>query len=323
MDDRSPLRTGAELQRSGPQHGARRRPPGQQGGPGAGPAGPRGARALPYLLAAPAWLWLAAFFIVPMGAMLSLSLMDGDSVQGYAPAWNTGVYAEVWAAHSGQIARSLLYGACATLVCAAVGVPTAYWIAFRGRRKGLWLFLILLPLLVPFVLRMVSWQALLADDGLLLGPLKDLALLPGGARVLTTAPAVVFGLAHTFFPFMVLPVYTVLARVDGTVVEAARDLYAGPLQTLLAVVLPLARPGVAAGAIMVFVPAAADYVTAETLGGAHTAVVGSVIEDRYLVDHAYPAAAALTALVLVLLLAAVIAAVRVPAVRAAVPEGAP
>ncbi|WP_017538735.1 ABC transporter permease [Nocardiopsis halophila] len=261
------------------------------------------ARAAPYLLVAPAWLWLAVFFVVPIATVLSMSLMSGNLYDGYSLTWEFGNYAAAVGAYWEQIARSLVYGACATVLCILIGYPCAYWIAFRGGAyKNAYLLLLLLPMFVSFVLRTISWKALLADQGIILGTLKGIGLLPEDAYVLNSAPAVVFGLAYNFLPFMVLPVYAVLERMDHRVVEAARDLYAGPVRAFTRVVLPMSLPGVFAGVIMTFIPTSADYVNATVLGGAHNTMVGKVIENQYLVNNAYPMAASITFVLMAVLL---------------------
>ncbi|WP_026120098.1 ABC transporter permease [Nocardiopsis potens] len=266
---------------------------------------------MPYLLAAPAWLWLALFFLVPICSMLSISLMSGDLYQGYVLTWEFGNYADAVATYWRQLARSLAYGGCATLLCLAVGYPVAYWIAFRGGAyKNTYLLLLLLPMFVSFVLRTISWKALLADEGVVLGPLKDIGLLPEAAHVLNTAPAVVLGLAYNFLPFMVLPVYAVLERMDHRVVEAAQDLYAGRVRAFVSVVLPMSLPGVFAGVIMTFIPTSADYINAQVLGGAHNTMVGKIIESQYLVNNAYPMAAAITFVLMAVLLAGIFSYAR-------------
>ncbi|GAA1105884.1 ABC transporter permease [Nocardiopsis composta] len=277
----------------------------------AAPAGGRTRRALPYLLVAPAWLWLALFFVVPICTVLSMSLMTGDLYQGYALTWEFANYTSAVATYWEQIARSLLYGGCATLLCIAIGYPVAYWIAFKGGAyKNAYLLLLLLPMFVSFVLRTISWKAFLADEGVVLGTLKGIGLLPEDAYVLNTGPAVVFGLAYNFLPFMVLPIYAVLERMDHRVVEAAQDLYAGRIRAFAAVVLPMSLPGVFAGVIMTFIPTSADYVNSQVLGGAHNTMIGKIIEDQYLVNNAYPMAAAITFVLMAVLLAGIFAYAR-------------
>ncbi|RCV50945.1 ABC transporter permease [Marinitenerispora sediminis] len=235
--------------------------------------------------------------------MLSVSLMTGDLLSGFTQTFHLGTYAEAVQRYRVQLLRSLLYGGSATLVCLVIGYPVAYWIAFHaGRSRGGYLLLLLLPFFVSFVLRTVAWQFVLADDGVVLGTLKDAGLLPEGARVLNSAPAVVFGLAYAFLPFMVLPIYAVLDRMDRRLVEAARDLYAGRAAAFLRVVLPYSLPGVSAGVLMTFVPASSDYVNAAVLGGPGTTMIGNVIQTQFLVNNAYPTAAALTFTLMAVLL---------------------
>ncbi|MEU7883199.1 ABC transporter permease [Microbispora bryophytorum] len=257
----------------------------------------------PYALIFPGGLWLAIFFVVPMIVMLSLSLQSGSVEDGYAFTFNWHSYADGLANYHDQIIRSLLYGLASTALQIAIGFPVAYWIAFKGgSRKSVYLFLLLLPFLVSFVLRTISWQFLLSDNGILLGPLKDIGLLPDGFRVLATPFAVIAGLAYNFLPFMVLPMYVALERIDPRVLEAAQDLYASRFQTFLRVVLPLSLPGVFAGVLMTFVPATSDYVNASVLGGTNTTMIGNVIQNRYLVTQDYPTASALSFTLMALLL---------------------
>ncbi|GIH66212.1 MULTISPECIES: ABC transporter permease [Microbispora] len=265
----------------------------------------------PYALIFPGGLWLAIFFVIPMIVMLSLSLQSGSVEDGYAFTFNWHSYADGLANYHDQIIRSLLYGLAATLLQIILGFPVAYWIAFKGgNRKSVYLFLMLLPFLVSFVLRTISWQFLLSDNGILLGPLKDIGLLPDGFRVLATPFAVIAGLAYNFLPFMVLPMYVALERIDPRVLEAAQDLYASRFQTFLRVVLPLSLPGVFAGVLMTFVPATSDYVNASVLGGTNTTMIGNVIQNQYLVTQDYPTASALSFTLMALLLVGIFAYAR-------------
>jgi spermidine/putrescine transport system permease protein len=207
-----------------------------------------------------------------------------------------------------QLVRSLIYGALATILLIIVAFPVAYWIAFYGgRRKSTYLFLLLLPFFVSFVLRTISWRQILTDEGFLLGPIKDLGLLPASFHILGTPVAVIGGLVYNFLPFMVLPVYVALERIDPRVVEAARDLYADPLTAFRKVILPLALPGVFAGVLMTFVPASSDYVNSAVLGSSSTTMIGQVIQAQYLVSSNYPTASALSFLLMAILLIGVFA----------------
>lgn len=257
----------------------------------------------PYALVLPGGMWLAIFFVVPMVVMVSLSLQTGDIVSGFRLTWHWQTYVDGIRAYDDQVVRSLFYGVVTTLLQLVIGYPVAYWIAFRGgSRKSTYLFLLLLPFFVSFVLRTISWNFLLADDGILLGSLKSVGVLPQGFHVLATTPAVIGGLTYNFLPFMVLPLYVALERVNPTVLEAAHDLYANRLQTFWRVVFPLSLPGVFAGVLMTFVPASSDYVNATVLGGTHNTMVGNVIQNQYLVTQDYPTASALSFTLMAVLL---------------------
>ncbi|WP_305784366.1 ABC transporter permease [Symbioplanes lichenis] len=268
-------------------------------------------RLTPYLLVLPGGLWLLLFFVVPMVTMLSLSLQEGDIVSGYVFTGHWQTYADVLVNYRVQLVRSLVYGAIATVVLIVAAFPVAYWIAFHGgRRKASYLFLLLLPFFVSFVLRTISWRYVLTDEGILLGPLKDAGLLPDDFHILGTPTAVILGLVYNFLPFMVLPIYVALERIDPRVVEAARDLYAGPVVAFRKVVLPLALPGVFAGVLMTFVPASSDYVNSAVLGSSSTAMIGQVIQSQYLTSSNYPAASALSFTLMAVLLIGVFAYAR-------------
>jgi spermidine/putrescine transport system permease protein len=257
----------------------------------------------PYALALPGGMWLAIFFVVPMFVMLSLSLQTGDVVNGFQLTWHWQTYVDGIRAYDDQVIRSLVYGVVTTVLQLVIGYPVAYWIAFRGgSRKSTYLFLLLLPFFVSFVLRTISWNFLLADDGIVLGPLKTIGVLPQDFHVLATTPAVIGGLTYNFLPFMVLPLYVALERVNPTVLEAAHDLYANRVQTFWRVVFPLSLPGVFAGVLMTFVPASSDYVNAAVLGGTHNTMIGNVIQNQYLVTQDYPTASALSFTLMALLL---------------------
>jgi spermidine/putrescine transport system permease protein len=265
----------------------------------------------PYLLALPAWVWLALFFVVPLIGMASLSLASGNVMDGFTQTFSVGNYVTAVDTYSEQLIRSFVYGACATVICVVIGYPVAYWIAFSGgAHKGTYLLLLLLPFFVSFVLRTISWRFALSDNGVILGPLKSIGLLPAEFGVLNTAPAVILGLAYNFLPFMVLPIYAVLERMDHRLVEAAYDLYANRVQVFLKVVLPVSLPGVFAGGLLTFIPTTADYVNASVLGGTHNTMIGSIIQTQYLVNAAYPIAAAITFILMALLLAGIFSYAR-------------
>jgi spermidine/putrescine transport system permease protein len=265
----------------------------------------------PYLLVLPGGLWLLLFFAVPMATMLSLSLQQGDIVGGYSFTGHWQTYVDAIGDYRVQLIRSLIYGAIATLVLIVLAFPVAYWIAFYGgRRKSTYLFLLLLPFFVSFVLRTISWRQILTDDGFLLHTLKQAHLVSENFHILGTAFAVIAGLVYNFIPFMVLPVYVALERIDPRVVEAARDLYASPLSAFRKVVFPLALPGVFAGVLMTFVPVSSDYVNSAVLGSSSTTMIGQVIQAQYLVNSDYPTASALSFTLMAVLLIGVFAYAR-------------
>jgi spermidine/putrescine transport system permease protein len=269
-------------------------------------------RLAPYLLIFPGGLWLLLFFAVPMVTMLSLSLQEGDIISGYVFTGRWQTYVEAIGDYQEQLVRSLMYGAVATLILIVLAFPVAYWIAFYGgRRKATYLFLLLLPFFVSFVLRTISWRQILTDEGPLLQPLKDIGLLSANFHILGTPYAVIGGLVYNFLPFMVLPVYVALERIDPRVVEAARDLYANPVTAFRKVIFPLALPGVFAGVLMTFVPVSSDYVNSAVLGSSETTMIGQVIQAQYLANSNYPTASALSFVLMAVLLIGVFSYARV------------
>ncbi|MFF5296003.1 ABC transporter permease [Paractinoplanes globisporus] len=265
----------------------------------------------PYFLVLPGGLWLLLFFAIPMIAMLSLSLQQGDVVYGYRFTFHWQNYTDAIDGYHTQLIRSLIYAAVGTILLIALAFPVAYWIAFYGgRRKPTYLFLLLLPFFVSFVLRTISWRQILTDEGPVLHPLKQLGLVPDSYHLLGTPEAVIGGLVYNFLPFMVLPIYVALERIDPRVVEAARDLYANPALAFRKVILPLALPGVFAGVLMSFVPMASDYVNSEVLGSSSTTMIGQVIQSKYLVTSDYPTAAALSFILMAVLLIGIFAYAR-------------
>jgi len=257
-------------------------------------------------------LWLAAFFIVPIVMTLSVSLQTGNVEQGFQFTWHFANYSDAMRLYHVQFVRSIVYGLIVTGVTFLLAYPMAYWIAFHGgRRKTVYLFLILLPFFVSFVIRTVAWQFILSDNGILLGPLKNLHLLGQDFHVLATSSAVVGGLTYNYLPFMVLPLFVSLERIDPTLVEAANDLYASRIRAFLRVVFPLSIPGVFAGVLLTFVPVAADYISASILGGTSTTMIGNVIQTLYLTNNDYPLASALSFILMAVLTAGVLVYARV------------
>ncbi|KJE22645.1 ABC-type spermidine/putrescine transport system, permease component I [Frankia torreyi] len=270
----------------------------------------------PYFLVLPGGLWLAIFFVVPMAVMLSVSLQTGNVVDGFTQTFDVGVYADAITTYDTQFIRSLIFGLIATVATILLAYPMAYWIAFHaGRNKSNYLFLVLLPFFVSFVIRTVSWKFLLADDGIVLGNLKDAGLLPADFHVLATSFAVVAGLTYNFFPFMLLPIYVALERVDPRLLEAADDLYANRRGVFGRVVLPLSMPGVFAGFLLTFVPATSDFVNAYVLGGTNTTMIGNIIQTTYLTNADYPLASAVSFILMAVLLVGIFVYARLLGTR--------
>jgi spermidine/putrescine transport system permease protein len=275
-----------------------------------------GRRLAPYLLMAPGGLWLLVFFLVPVVFMASMSLQTGNIIDGFRQTFRFANYSDAVIRYHVQFLRSLRYASIATVVTLVVSYPLAYWIAFRGgRHKTTYLFLLLLPFFVSFVIRTLAWRWILADEGIVLGTLKSWHLLPQSFYVLATPAAVISGIAYNFLPFMALPLYVSLERIDRSLVEAAGDLYASRFQVLRRVILPLSIPGIFAGVLLTFVPAMGDYVNADILGGVGTTMIGNVIQIEYLQNVHYPVAAALSFVLMIGLLIGMLAYSRILGAR--------
>ena len=249
---------------------------------------------MPYLLSTPGILWLSVFFVVPMITMLSVSLQEGSFETGYRFTGRWQNYTEALFKYDTQLLRSVVYGLIVTLVTLSISYPMAYWIAFRaGKKKNLFLLLILLPFFTPFLIRTLSWKQILADQGLLLGTLKDWGMLPDDYKVLATSTAVVCGMIYNFLPYMALPLYVALERLDPSLLDAASDLYASRREAFWRVTLPLSLPGVFAGTLLTFIPSVGDFIDAELLGGVGTTMIGNVIQREFLTTLDFPEGAAL------------------------------
>lgn len=267
---------------------------------------------VPYLFLIPGGLWLLAFFVVPMLVMASVSLQEGSLGTGYRMTWNFGIYPEMVQEWAAQFGRSLLYAIIVTVLTVAIGYPMAYTIAFRGGRyKSILLLLVILPFFTAYIIRTLAWKLILADNGFVLGSLKDLGILGEGFRLIATPVAVISGLTYNFLPFMVLPLYVALEKIDPKLVEAATDLYASRLQAFLRVTLPLSMPGVFAGSLLTFIPAVGDFINSEILGSRDTTMIGQVIQRLFLNNNAYPEAAALGFMLMAAIMGLVLVYARV------------
>lgn len=265
----------------------------------------------PYLLSFPGILWLVAFFAIPLGTMLSVSLQEGTPETGFTFTGNWESYTDALSAYDGQLIRSVIYGVIVTVGTLAISYPMMYWIARHGgRRKNLYLLLILLPFFTPFLIRTLSWRFVLADEGVFLGPMKDIGILPDDFQLLSTAFAVVAGMIYNFLPFMALPLYVSLERMDPALIDAASDLYSSPSQVFWKVTFPLSLPGVFAGSLLTFIPSVGDFIDAELLGGPGTTMIGNVIKRLFEVTGDYPTGAALAALLIIAILIGVFSYAR-------------
>jgi spermidine/putrescine transport system permease protein len=256
-----------------------------------------------YLLLLPGGIWLVLFYVVPTISMLSVSLQEGSLEQGYRLTWNIGVYGDVLLRNDTQIIRSLLYGLVTTVVTLLIAYPLAYAIAFRGGRfKNALLFLVILPFFVSFIIRTIQWKFVLADEGVILGTLKNLGLLDQGFHVLGENVAVMGGLIYNFLPFMALPLYVALEKMDKSLLDAADDLYSNRTVAFFRVTFPLSLPGVFAGSLLTFIPAVGDFINSTYLGSPSTTMIGNVIQREFLQNNDYPEAAALSFLLMAAIL---------------------
>ena len=274
--------------------------------PGPGLRGRLG-KALPYLLLAPGLLWLTVFYVLPAIQMFTYSISSGSVETGYTITLSADAYTEAFSKFGKQFLNSILYGGIATILTLAIGFPVAYTIAFRGGRyKNLILFMVIAPFFTSFLIRTISWKILLGDEGPILAPLKHtFGLLPGTFSILGTPVAQVAGITYNFLPFMILPLYVALEKIDIRLIEAAEDLFANRAAAFRRVTLPLALPGVFAGSLLTFIPAMGDYINAELLGSPSTRMIGNVIQNRLLVQNDYPVGSALSFILMAGILVAV------------------
>ena len=279
----------------------------------------RRGRWTPYLLLLPCLLWLLVFFALPVVYQASTSVQTGSLEEGYQVTWHVATYWEALSEYWPQFVRSVLYAASATVLCLLLGYPLAYLIAFRaGRWRNLIMILVIAPFFTSFLIRTLAWKTILADGGPVVDALNTLHVLDvtawlgwtAGDRVLATPLAVVCGLTYNFLPFMILPLYTSLERIDPRLHEAANDLYARPSTTFRRVTFPLSMPGVVSGTLLTFIPASGDYINSDLLGSTDTRMVGNVIQSQFLRILDYPTAAALSFLLMAAILVVVTLYIR-------------
>ena len=274
-------------------------------------------RLLPYLLLGPGLIWLLVFFLIPLYYMAKISLQSGSLDTGYSLTWEFSNYTNALSDFSEQFLRSFYYAGLATILSLLIGYPLAYAIAFRGGKwKNALLLAVILPFFVTYLIRTLSWQTILDDSGVIVDTLKFFGILGDDGRLLATTTAVVAGITYNFLPFMILPLYASLERIDPRLHEAAHDLYGRRRDVFTRVTLPLSMPDVVAGVLLTFIPAAGDFVNARLLGTPQQYMIGNVIQSRYLEVSDYPTAAALSFMLMALILILVIIWARIAGTEA-------
>jgi spermidine/putrescine transport system permease protein len=270
----------------------------------------------PWLFLAPGLIWLIVFFLIPLVNQWNVSLMTGNPEDGFTFTWAFSTYTDAIGEYDEQFLRSIGYAAAATVLTFTIAFPLAYFIAFKaGRWKSFMLLLIILPFFVSYVLRTVSWQLILADDGFVVDTLKSIGLVGDDGRLLATRTAVIAGITYNFLPFMALPLYVSLEKIDRRLIEAATDLYASRATAFRRITLPLALPGIFAGSLLTFIPACGDFINAALLGTPRQFMIGNVIQNKYLVIQDYPEAAALSFILMSFILVGIFLYARVLGAR--------
>jgi spermidine/putrescine transport system permease protein len=266
----------------------------------------------PYLLLLPGLAFLAVFFLVPTYYLANTSLQSGDLFSGYVFSWAWDNYSDAVTTYKAQFLRSLEYAGLATVIAFVISYPLAYWIAFRGGRwKNLLLLFIIAPFFVTYLIRTIAWKTILGDEGFVVQTLQSLHVLGSDGRLLATSTAVIAGITYNYLPFMALPLYVSLEQIDQRLIEAAQDLYASKAKAFLRITLPLSLPGVFAGTLLTFIPAAGDFINAQLLGTPRQSMIGNVIQSKFKVIADYPEAAALSFILMAGILVAVLAYTRV------------
>jgi spermidine/putrescine transport system permease protein len=267
-----------------------------------------------YWLLLPGALWLLVFFVIPLYSLVATSLYNpsGSTLSGYNMTWHFGNYWHALQDYWQPLVRSLWYGALATAICLVLGYVLAYAIAFKaGRWKNLMLVLVIAPFFTSFLIRTLSWKLLLADHGVVVNTLHSLHLMSSSGRLLATPIAVIAGLVYNFLPFMVLPLFASIDKIDHRLIEAAGDLYSSPRVGFFKVTWPLSLPGVVSGTLLTFIPAVGDYINAQLLGNPNTSVVGQSIENLFLRQtDGYPVGSAMSVLMMVGTLVLVMSYIR-------------
>jgi spermidine/putrescine transport system permease protein len=275
-------------------------------------------RLVPYGLLAPGAIWLALFFLVPMYFMGELALRSGTFTQGFTFSWEFSNFPDALDGRGEVIVRTFLYSGAATLFALLIAYPLAYAIAVRTspRWRLLLLFAVIAPFFTTYLIRTIAWKTILADASPVVDVLQFLSIVPDDGRILATPIAVIAGLTYNFLPFMVLPIYASLERLDLSMIEAAKDLYASARQAFIRVTLPLTAPGIVAGVLLTFIPAFGDYVNAQLLGSPNQFMIGNQVQSLYLNDRNYPEAAALSFLMMAAVLVILLMYIRAAGTQA-------
>jgi spermidine/putrescine transport system permease protein len=272
---------------------------------------------LPYLLLLPGLGWLVLFFAFPLAYMAVESLKTGTIDTGFQFTWEFSNYTDALKNYDEQFIRSFEYAGLATLLALLIGYPLAYVIAFRGGRyRNALLLAVIVPFFVTYLIRTLSWETILSDSGIVVSTLKSIGIVSEDGRLLDTTVSVVAGITYNFLPFMILPLYASLERIDAGMLEAGYDLYGRRRDVFLRVTLPLSMPGVVAGSLLTFIPAAGDFINAQLLGTPKQYMIGNVIQSRFLVVADYPTAAALSFLLMAFSLIIVIIWARIAGTEA-------
>jgi spermidine/putrescine transport system permease protein len=273
--------------------------------------------ALPYLLLVPGLGWLVLFFAIPLLIMFLESLKTGTIDTGFTLTWEWSNYSNALKNYDEQFIRSFEYAGLATLFSLLIGYPLAYVIAFRGGKyRNALLLLVIVPFFVTYLIRTLSWETILSDSGFVVSTLQTIGVVSDDGRLLDTTVSVVAGITYNYLPFMILPLYASLERIDSRMLEAGYDLYGRRRDVFLRVTLPLSMPGVVAGTLLTFIPAAGDFINAELLGTPNQFMIGNVIQSRYLEVADYPTAAALSFLLMAFMLIIVLVWARIAGTEA-------
>lgn len=259
-------------------------------------------RGVPYFLMGPGLLWLTLFFVLPMAFMLSVSLYQGSFHSTFEMTWHFKNFKEALTNYDTQFIRSFVYAGTATLLCLVIAYPLSYAIAFKaGKWRQVMLLCVIAPFFTTYLIRTYAWQTILSNDGAVVNVFQSLGILADDGRLLKTPGAVIAGLTYNYLPFMVLPIYASLEQMDTRLIEAARDLYSNARTAFLKVTLPISMPGVIAGTLLTFIPAVGDYINVIFLGSPNQAMIGNVIQSLYLIVKDYPLAAALSFIMMALI----------------------